>query len=80
MFIDIKLQVVYNEITLFNRVSTLPCLINQYALARLGYGKECMADIPVVDCDQCLQPVWENELYDGLCKNCNQNDLSGFFE
>lgn len=39
-----------------------------------------MGDIPVVDCDQCLQPVWEDELYDGLCKNCNQNDLSGFFE
>jgi len=39
-----------------------------------------MGDIPVVDCDQCLQPVWENEIYDGLCKNCSQNDLSGFFE
>jgi len=42
--------------------------------------RRMMADIPVVDCDQCLQPVWEDELYDGLCKNCNQNDLSGFFE
>ena len=39
-----------------------------------------MGDIPVVDCDQCLQPVWEDETYDGLCKNCSQNDLSGFFE
>jgi len=42
--------------------------------------RKVMADIPVVDCDQCLQPVWEDELYDGLCKNCNQNDLSEFFE
>ena len=39
-----------------------------------------MGDIPVVDCDQCLQPVWEDETYDGLCKNCSQNDLSGLFE
>jgi hypothetical protein len=39
-----------------------------------------MGDIPVVDCEQCLQPVWENDLYDGLCSTCSQNDLSGFFE
>jgi len=39
-----------------------------------------MGDIPVVDCEQCLQPVWENDIYDGLCSTCSQNDLSGFFE
>jgi len=39
-----------------------------------------MKDIPVVDCDQCLNPYWEDELTLGLCPTCNTNDLSGFFE
>ena len=39
-----------------------------------------MADIEAVDCDQCLQPTWADDLYDGLCSTCSQNDLSGFFE
>jgi len=65
---------------LFSIEYQLPCLINQYALARLGYGEESMTDIPAVDCDQCLQPTWADDLYDGLCSICSQNDLSGFFE
>jgi hypothetical protein len=58
----------------------LPCLINQYTLARLGYGKEDMVDIPVQDCDQCLNPFWEDQLEAGLCPTCGENNLSSFFE
>jgi len=49
------------------------------SLSRVWYSK-CMKDIEAVDCDQCLQPTWADDLYDGLCSTCSQNDLSGFFE
>ena len=65
---------------LFSIEYQLPCLINQYTLARLGYGKESMADINVQDCDQCLNPYWEDQLENGLCPTCGQNDLASFFE
>ena len=40
-----------------------------------------MKDIPVVDCEQCWNPHWEDQLdSNGLCPTCNTNDLSGFFE
>jgi len=28
-------------------------------------------DIPVVDCDQCWNPYWEDQLIDGLCPTCS---------
>jgi hypothetical protein len=39
-----------------------------------------MPDIPVQDCDQCLNPFWEDQLEAGLCLTCGENDLSSFFE
>ena len=39
-----------------------------------------MTDIPAVDCDQCLQPTWADDLYDGLCPTCGVNDLESFFK
>ena len=77
--IDFIWILLYNESTLFLEYQ-LPCLINQYALARLGYGEESMADINVQDCDQCLNPYWEDQLKNGLCPTCGENDLASFFE
>ena len=39
-----------------------------------------MADINVQDCDQCLNPYWEDQLENGLCPTCGENDLASFFE
>ena len=39
-----------------------------------------MGDILVKDCDQCLNPFYEDQLTEGLCPNCSENDLSSFFE
>ena len=37
-------------------------------------------DIPVEDCDLCLNPFWADQLTDGLCPTCGVNDLESFFE
>ena len=37
-------------------------------------------DIFVQDCDQCLNPFYEDQLSEGLCPNCGENDLASFFE
>jgi len=37
-------------------------------------------EIPVQDCDQCLNPFWADKLQNGLCPNCSENDLESFFE
>jgi len=39
-----------------------------------------MTDINVQDCDQCLNPFWEDQLKSGLCPTCGENDLASFFE
>ena len=39
-----------------------------------------MPYIPVEDCDQCLNPYWQDQLTDGLCSSCSVDDVAGFFE
>jgi len=34
-----------------------------------------MSDIFVQDCEQCLQPFYEDSLINGLCHTCNENGL-----
>lgn len=58
-------------------------MINPKSLApSLGYGIVIFMsdDIPVEDCDQCLNPFWADQLTDGLCPTCGVNDLESFFE
>ena len=48
--------------------------------SRVWYSKTMKEDIPVVDCDLCWNPYWEDQLTDGLCPTCGENDLESFFE
>ena len=34
-----------------------------------------MTDIHVRDCDNCLNPFWEDALEEGLCEACQEYDL-----
>ena len=32
-----------------------------------------MSDVPVADCDECLNPYWEDELINGVCERCTES-------
>ena len=34
-------------------------------------------DIEVQDCDKCWNPYWEDQLTNGVCANCQDNEYAG---
>ena len=34
-------------------------------------------EIEVQDCDQCWNPYWADQLTDGLCVTCKDNEYAG---
>jgi len=34
-------------------------------------------EIEVQDCDKCWNPYWADQLIDGVCANCQDNEYAG---